>query len=351
MGIAPSTKEGVPGEAVGAARPAARPARAVAVSVVIPVRDEEKSLPALVASLRGQTYPPAEVIIVDGGSTDRTVETARRLAGGDERFRVVEAGAATPGRGRNVGTEAARSEWVAYTDAGIRVEPTWLERLVAEVERDPSLEVVYGNYEMEAETPFARAAAVAYGAPKRERPGGRMRGPFIASSMMRREVWRRVGGFPDLRAAEDLILMERIEAEGCRTGWSPAATVWWQVQPTLARTYARFALYSKHNVWAGRQRHWHHGVARHYLAALPLVALALAHSPWWLAVPALGLLARAARSAWRHREGRGLLWAFNPARLFYVAAIILTIDLATFAGWAQALLSRPPARAGGGGGR
>ncbi|HEV3468932.1 MAG TPA: glycosyltransferase [Pyrinomonadaceae bacterium] len=344
MGAAPSKES----RAGGAGPGAGGPAPPVSVSVVVPVRNEEKSLPALVASLRAQTFPPAEVLIVDGGSTDATVEVARRLAGGDERFRIIEAGAATPGRGRNVGTAAARSEWVAYTDAGIRVEPTWLERLVREVERDPSLEVVYGNYEVQAETPFARAAAIAYAAPKQERPGGRMRGPFIASSMVRREVWRRVGGFPDLRAAEDLMFMERVEAEGCRTGWSPRATVWWQLQPTLARTYARFALYSKHNVWAGRQRHWHYGVARHYAAALLFLALALAHSAWWLAVPALGLGGRAARSVWRHREGRGLRWALNPARLLYVAAITLAIDLATFTGWAQALLSRPPARAGAG---
>ena len=343
MEVASSTK-GVPGVPAGAGRPSA-----LAVAVVVPVRNEEPSLPALVASLRAQTFAPSEIVIVDGGSTDATVEVGRRLAGGDPRFRIIEAGAATPGRGRNVGTAAARSEWVAYTDAGIRVEPTWLERLVREVERDPALEVVYGNYEPLAATPFERAAAVAYAAPKQERPGGRMRGPFIASSLVRREVWRRVGGFPDLRAAEDLMFMERVAAAGCKTGWSPTATVWWQLQPTLARTYARFALYSKHNVWAGRQRFWHYGVARLYAFALVCFALALAHSPWWLAVPALGLVARAAKSVWRHREGRGLRWLLNPARLLYVVVITLTLDLATFAGWAQALLSRPPAQAGAGG--
>src|SRR4051812_12519152 len=112
------------------ARPPA--AESLEVSLVIPVRNEERSLPALISSIQAQTFPPAEVVIVDGGSGDGTVELGRRLTEGDARFRFVEAGDATPGRGRNVGTEAARSEWVAYTDAGIRVEPTWLERLVGE---------------------------------------------------------------------------------------------------------------------------------------------------------------------------------------------------------------------------
>ncbi|MGH9970075.1 MAG: glycosyltransferase [Pyrinomonadaceae bacterium] len=315
------------------------PEKRINVSVVIPVRDEVQSLPALVASLQAQTFPPAEVVIVDGGSTDETVALGRRLTEGDGRFRIVEAGPATPGRGRNVGTVGARSEWIAYTDAGIQLEPTWLDRLVQEVERDPTVEVVYGNYEPRAQTFFERAAALTYPSPKQERPGGWMRAPFIGSSLMRRDVWQRVGGFPDLRAAEDLIFIERIETHACKTSWSPTATVWWQLQPTLGLTFRKFVLYSKHNVWAGRQRFWHYGIARQYAIAFIFILLALLHSPLWLVVPMLGLAARALKSIWQHREGRGFLWALNPIQFLYVTVIILTIDLATFTGWAQALMS------------
>jgi glycosyltransferase involved in cell wall biosynthesis len=312
------------------------------ISLVIPVRNEEESLARLVSSIRRQTRQPEEVLLVDGGSTDRTVELARELAADDARFRVVEAGEATPGRGRNVGAEAARHHWLAFTDAGIGLDADWLERLVEQVEADPATEVVYGNYEPSAETFFERCAAVAYVSPKRPHEGGALvRGRFIASSLMRREVWQRVGGFPDLRAAEDLIFMERVEASGAKTRWAPRANVRWQLQPTLARTFRRFALYSKHNVWAGRQRFWHYGVARQYAVALAFVAAAVFHSPWWLVVPALGLAARAAKSVWRHRAGHALAWMLNPLRLLCVALVIVAVDLATFAGWAQALTSRP----------
>jgi hypothetical protein len=63
---------------------------------------------------------------------------------------------------------------------------------------------------------------------------------------------------------------------------------------------------------------------------------------WWLIVPALGLAARAGKSVWRHREGRGVFWALNPVRLSLVALILLTVDLATFVGWAQARLHATP---------
>jgi GT2 family glycosyltransferase len=314
-----------------------------AISLIVPVRDEEGSLAALVDSIRRQTRPPDEVLLVDGGSTDRTVALAGELTSGDARFRVIEAGDATPGRGRNVGASAARGGWLAFTDAGIVLEPTWLERLADAAASDPGVEVVYGNFEPMTRTRFERWAALTYPPPRQPRPGGRMRGPSVASMMIRREAFEAAGGFPDLRAAEDLIFMERVAEGGARVGWAPAATVWWQLQPTLGRTFRKFVLYSKHNVWAGRQASWHHGVARQYLAATAGVALAVAHHPAWAAVPAAGALARVARSVWVRREGRRLPRLLDPFQFLGVGMILLTIDAATFLGWAQAA-ARPRPR-------
>ena len=315
----------------------------VEVSVVVPVRNEESALPALVSSLQAQTFPPTEVIIVDGGSTDDTVAVAHHLIRDDPRFRVVEAGSATPGRGRNIGIDAARHDWIALTDAGNQLDPHWLERLLEVVRRDPEVAFVYGNFEPVIDSFFTRCASLAYVQPKRTLSAGVIRYPFIASSLLRREVWRHVGGFPDLRAAEDLMFMEAVDREGFKIGYAPDATVHWQLQPTLTRTFRRFALYSRHNVWARRQRYWHYGIARHYAIGLAFVILAVLHSRWWLCVPALGLMARVAKRIWMNREGRGLIWALNPIQFLLVMTIILAIDLATFTGWVQALVSKPRA--------
>jgi glycosyltransferase involved in cell wall biosynthesis len=332
-------KEGHP--AMRSAIDSPRTPAAPSISLVIPIRNEEVSLRPLIASIFGQTRPPDEVVLVDGGSVDRTVELARELMAADPRSRVVEAGPATPGRGRNIGIVAARHDWIALTDAGICLDVNWLERLVEAAGKDPSVRVVYGNYEPVRESYFEECAALVYVPPMRHRDNGWMRGPFIASCLIHREVWEAVGGFPDLRAAEDLIFMERVEERGFATAWAPGASVRWRLQPTLARTFRKFALYSKHNVWAGRQRYWHHGLARQYLVGFSFVAMAVAHSPWWLALPFLGLSARVFKSVWVRRESRGPLWALNPLRLAGVGVILVTIDLATFIGWSQALLSPP----------
>jgi glycosyltransferase involved in cell wall biosynthesis len=306
------------------------------ISLVIPVRDESETIKDLVDSIVSQTSPPDEVIFVDGGSKDDTVKRLREAGRRDKRIRVIEAGEATPGRGRNLGISAANYEWIALTDAGIRLESEWLENLIKPVDQDPEIGFVYGNYEPVIMSFFENCAALAYLPPKRQTPEGVMRWPFIASSLVRREVWESAGGFPDLRAAEDLIFMKRVEDQGVRTGWAPRATVWWKLRPTLGSTFRKFLLYSRHNVLAGWQRYWHYGIARQYAAGLALLALSVFHSKWWLAVLLLGIVVRVAKSIWARREGRGLRWFLNPIQFVYVCVIMTVIDLAAFIGWGQA---------------
>lgn len=319
--------------------------RNLSISVIIPVRNEAETVAPLLQSLAGQTLPPAEVVIVDGGSTDGTpeaIEAWQRRESSGLPVCLLQPGEATPGRGRNIGAAAAENEWIAFTDAGIRLDREWLFRLAEPVNRDPGVQVVYGHYEPEVDTFFTQCASLAYVPPLHETPGGRMRGPSIACTLIRKTSWEQAGGFPDFRAGEDLIFMERLAALSCKVAWAPGAVVRWSLQPTLLATFRRFLVYSRANVWAGRQWDWHYGIARQYAAALPFWFLAVFASPFWALVPASGLALRALRGIWRRREGHGPLWILNPVQWAAVAAILLTIDLATFAGWAQAVLRPLP---------
>src|SRR5437588_726056 len=67
------------------------------ISLVIPVRNEESSLATLIKSIDRQTRPSDEILLVDGGSSDRTAAQARELTAGDPRYRVIAAG--RPGAG------------------------------------------------------------------------------------------------------------------------------------------------------------------------------------------------------------------------------------------------------------
>ena len=307
------------------------------ISLVIPVRNESESLAELIESIERQTLQPDEIVIVDGGSTDNTVEIAEALAAKNPKIKLVKTPAASPGKGRNIGVETARHDWIAFTDAGIKLKNDWLEKLVEKIAASEAIDIVYGNYAPVIESFFEKIAMISY--VPAQHPGV-IRGKTIVSYLMRKKVWQAVGGFPDLRASEDLMFMEAAEKKGFKTAFAPAACAFWYLRPNWTSTFRKFMLYSKHNVLAGRAWDWHYGVAKQYLFVLPFIALTLFHSSWWLLGAFLWLAARAAKRILAHRYEFGFGALFNPFVFGGAALMVLTIDAATFAGWAQAVLNK-----------
>jgi cellulose synthase/poly-beta-1,6-N-acetylglucosamine synthase-like glycosyltransferase len=306
------------------------------VTLVVPVRDEQASIDALAASIAAQTAAPAAVLFVDGGSVDGTVQRIGTWLEAHPTWHLIEAGPATPGRGRNRGIEAASTNWIALADAGTVLDQHWLARLTEAARDDPAAGVVYGHLEPALGGLVERWAALAYVAAPRATGRGPVRDGSIASCLLRRDAWELVGGFPDLRAAEDGIFMRRLAEHRVRAVCAPEARVLWSLEPTWRGTFRRFRAYSRVNVLAGEQARWHHGVARQWLLAAPFL-VAGARRPRLLLIPGLALAARSARSIALRREGRSLRFAVHPARLGGVGAVLLTCDLATFAGWLDAL--------------
>lgn len=310
------------------------------ITLVIPLRNEEENVGATMSNIAAQTLQPAEIIFVDGGSEDQTAAKLRELTAGDARFKVLEIGAATPGRGRNFGIAAATQPWIAFTDAGIRLDRDWLRHLWQVAVEEPQADFILGNLTPDNQSYFEECAALAYVPKTTLIKGENWCGPWIPSSMVKKSVSESIGNFPDLRAAEDLIFMERIRERGFVTSYAPKAMVYWRLRRNLTETFQRFALYSKHNAWAGRQKFWHYGILRQYLIIVPLTLLGFIFKPLFV-VPLLWIILRTAKNLWQKRNQHSLLWLFNPFRFAFVAVILLAIDLATFYGWWQASVSTP----------
>ncbi|HUG54125.1 MAG TPA: glycosyltransferase [Vicinamibacteria bacterium] len=302
----------------------------------MPLRDEEASVASLLEGITLQTRPPDELVVVDAGSTDATAALVSACEAPIP-LRLVRAGPLHPGLARNAGVEAAAHPWLAFTDGGARAVPAWLHDLLAAAEADQA-DVVFGSFEPVCDSLFRRCAAVAY-VPG---PGPQgIRGPSVASMALRRDVFDRTGGFPPFRAAEDLIFLERLAALPVRIAYAPGAVVHWELAPDARRTFRRFALYSEHNLRAGRGRYWHRGVLRHYvlMALAGSAALLAGAGAWALAVYPLWQLARAARSAWLKRRAFAFS-TLDPRLVVGAAALLCLIDLATFTG-ALRWLRRP----------
>ena len=313
------------------------------VSIVIPVRDEEHSIRELLDSLLAQTRPPDEIVITDGGSVDATPQILEEYIYKGAPVRLIRAGAALPGRGRNLGAAQASHEWLAFTDAGIRLANNWLEALTTQPEADDSIDIVYGSWEPVTNTFFKQCAAIAYVPPPTSHDGIITRPRFIASTLLRREAWQKVKGFPEeLRSAEDLIFMDRVENAGYRFVFEPRAEVHWDLRPTLWSTFKRFVVYSRNNIRAGLFRQWQSTILVRYgvLAALALAALVIEPRWIWFAMALwlLMLVARAAVSIRRNRVCYPASFLQNVARGTMVMSLLAVLDAAAIIGSVQWLL-------------
>lgn len=118
------------------------------ISVIIPARNEEHSLPRLLASLRAQSLRPAEIIVVDDHSEDRTAELA-----GEAGTKVIRAEPLPQGwLGKPwacwQGARAAGGETLIFLDADTTLEPGGLERILASHVQDRGLLSVWPYHRM-----------------------------------------------------------------------------------------------------------------------------------------------------------------------------------------------------------
>src|SRR5205814_2564533 len=95
---------------------------------VMTVRNEAANLPRLLDSVLSQTMCPADIVILDGGSTDDTPNIARSYIGRLP-LRLIEMPGANISQGRNAAIRDTIYDLVAVTDAGVRLDSCWLEAL------------------------------------------------------------------------------------------------------------------------------------------------------------------------------------------------------------------------------
>ena len=309
------------------------------ISVVVPVRNEEKSIHNLLDGLLGQTRTPNEIVITDGGSTDATTEIIEDYFSGRIPVRLIRDKAALPGRGRNLAAAQASFEWLAFIDAGVRPAADWLAALAGRAEAEDA-DVVYGAWEPDIDSFFKECAAIAYVPPPAKSGDSLMRPRFIASTLMRRAVWESVGGFPEhLRSAEDLVFMNKVADTRFRTVFAPDAMVRWSLQPTFGLTFKRFVSYARNNIRAGLWSRWQAAIFKRYglllLSAFPAFVL----GPRWLVlVPALWLLmlvARGLAAIWRNRNCYPASVGRNAVRLAILVPLIAVLDAAALIGSLQ----------------
>lgn len=176
------------------------------VSILIPARNEEKNLPALLASLDALDFPPEqrETLVIDHYSIDNTQAIARQFG-----VQVLNATGKTISSVRNFAAASASGEILAFVDADCTVAPDWLRRALPYFD-DPHVGLVGSHYVIPVEpVSLVRQVRKLQAMARPELVEGRW--VPAGNMLIRREVFQTHGGFDEtLVTSEDVDLCYRI---------------------------------------------------------------------------------------------------------------------------------------------
>lgn len=321
----------------------AAPTRRTHVSVIVPARDEEASLPVLLASLGAELRTGDELVVVDDHSTDATAALATAAGARVIAAPALPAGWAGKPHACHVGVQHATNDVLVFVDADVRLAEGTLDALVAAVARHPDEIVsVQPHHRTErtheqASLLFNVVALMGCGAftPAGERVATHVAfGPVLAC---RRVAYERAGGHahPEVRAAvlEDIALAQRfvrsrLFAGGARgpsfrmyprdlgqviEGWTKGiaigfdATPWWAVL-AVAAWVASLAGGVVSSPW----------FAFASIAQLAVLARRAGAFRWWAVIVyplwTAVLVVVLARSTWARRRGGDVTWKGRALR-------------------------------------
>jgi glycosyltransferase involved in cell wall biosynthesis len=292
------------------------------VSLIATVKDAVDDVGAFLGAIAAQTRQPDEVVIVDGGSTDGTLDILKEHG----TVTVVEAPGANIARGRNLAVEAAAHDVIAVSDADCIPEPTWLERLLEPIAR--GADVAMGYYRPEGDSLLQVAAASVLPDPEELRQDRFM--PSSRSVAFLRSAYRAGGGYPEwLDIGEDMFLDHAWRDLGLRMELVPDAIVRWRIRGTLGQTWRQYARYARGDAEAAMHPKRHALRFAVYGGAAGIMALK--RRRWLLGAAAVagaayvsGPVRRAARRAPDHGINPLAAAAVTPALIAFIDAAKMT---------------------------
>ncbi|MBX3442972.1 MAG: TIGR04283 family arsenosugar biosynthesis glycosyltransferase [Planctomyces sp.] len=220
--------------------------------VVIPTLNEEARVADAVRSARCAPQHAVRVVVVDGGSTDGTIDQAR-AAGADVRF-------SEPGRARqlNIGAADAIEDCLLFLHADCRLPPGWDDQIA---DAFAAGNVIAGGFRQRIDARGLRWRFLEWGNGFR---GGVLRSLYGDQAMfVRRDVFQRLDGFPEVPILEDWLLSRSLRAERGRMALLPGPLAVsarrWERQGIVRQTLRNWSI-----LWRARRGADLHELAREY---------------------------------------------------------------------------------------
>jgi O-antigen biosynthesis protein len=176
------------------------------VSVIVPTYNEEQYIGECLGTLLAQSHPDYEVIVVDDGSTDRTIDIARSFG-----VEIIQQNHRGPGVARNVGAEQASGEILSFLDADMSFDQDFLANLVKPIEQGlavgaSSKDELVAN----SENVWARCWTINAGLPLGRRHPSDMTREDDVFRAIERSAFLSVGGYDDIGCSQDRTISRKL---------------------------------------------------------------------------------------------------------------------------------------------
>ena len=252
--------------------------------MIVTVFNEEKTLDRLLKALANQTYEPDEIVVVDGGSDDKTWQKLKVWQKKLKNLKVYyrEGNRAI---GRNLAIQKAKNNLIAITDAGCVPDKNWLEELI-KTYLQTKAEVISGYYRGLAKTPLEEAI-VPYVLVMPDKVDPKNFLPATRSMLITKKAWKKVGGFNELLdSSEDYDFALRLKQAGIKMAFAPDAVVGWLPRKTLVDFAAMILDFALWDVKAGHVRKKVKLLFLRYLIFFFFISMAIEtkHTLWIVAV-------------------------------------------------------------------
>jgi glycosyltransferase involved in cell wall biosynthesis len=259
-----------------------------AVSVIMPILNEERHLRDAVTVVLDQDYPgELELVLALGPSKDRTDQVAHALAEHDPRITLVRNPSGRTPDALNAAIAASRYDVIARVDGHALIPRDYLS-IAVEVLRRTGADNVGGIMDAQGTTTFEKAVAAAM----RSRLGvgnsrfhtGGQEGPAetVYLGVFRRSALDRVGGYDaHFARAQDWELNHRIRTTGGLVWFTPDLTVRYRPRASVSALARQYFHYGR---WRRVVARTHGTISARYLAPPALVCglgAALLIAPWW----------------------------------------------------------------------
>lgn len=215
------------------------------VSVIIPAWNEEEMIGRCLNSLAASCYPEDafEVVLIDNGSTDRTLEIAQAFST-QLKLTILQKPGVNISALRNLGAATSKGEILAFLDADCSVPTNWIENAALHLASEPS-GVIGGNIDIPEDSGWVARAWFKVGYAPRD---GEVTYVPSGNMLMRRSTFLRIGGFNEgIKTSEDCELCFRARGAGFTVQEiREMAVIHWRTPQTLLEFYRREVWHGTH---------------------------------------------------------------------------------------------------------